>query len=383
MKVVIISGNKYPLEDAGAIRQHSTAKLFKLLGYETLILGYGKSTHGKISVYDGINYISFRPSNNNIIIRALYRYFFIDRAVKYLKKNVKSVDVLLIVDVLPKDFKKIKNLASYYHAKLVHDSVEWYSPEEFSNGEKNRSFRNKEYTNTIAVGSGWRVIAISKYLEEHFKNKCTKVTRIPVIMDVLSINPTLTCINNKNIYVYAGGPGKKDNLKTIIDAFLMLSDAERELIEFHIIGVNRNQLIDLCGVDEKALDKLNNILFIHGRLPQKDALAFVNKASYTILIRDETLRYSKAGFPTKVVESLSCGTPVICNLSSDLNEYLVDSVNSIIVDGHRSENVYQALQHSINIDKVLYSKLRVNARKTAEQFFDYRDYVNALKELLD
>ena len=53
------------------------------------------------------------------------------------------------------------------------------------------------------------------------------------------------------------------------------------------------------------------------------------------------------------------------------------------MNGHRSADVYRALQYSINIDKVLYANLRVNARKTAECFFDYRHYVNSLKELLD
>ena len=201
-------------------------------------------------------------------------------------------------------------------------------------------------------------------------------------MDVLSIEPSISCTNKKVMFVYAGGPGKKDYLDTIIDAFLLLSASERQMVEFHIIGVNRNQLINMCGVDAEKIDMLNDLLTIHGRLPQKDAIAFVKQASFTILIRDETLRYSKAGFPTKVVESLACGTPVICNFTSDLNEYLVDSENSIIVDGHRSDDVYRALQYSINIDKVAYAKLRDNARKTAERFFDYRDYVNSLKELL-
>ncbi len=382
MKAVIITGNKYPLEDAGALRQHSIAKLFQMLKYDALVLGYGKPTYGKIKVFDGIEYVSFRPSCNNVFIRAFYRYIFIDRVVRFLKKNIRNVDVILVVDVLPKDFKKIEKLAVYYNAELIHDSVEWYSPEEFPEGERNRSYRNKEYTNNVAISSSWRVIAISKFLENHFLNKCSVVTRIPVIIDVLSIKPVLSCLNNKVVFVYAGGPGKKDYLKTILDGFLKLDAAEKELVEFHIIGVNKDQLISLCSVDSCVIDSLNSLLTIHGRLSHAEAVSFVKNASYTILIRDETLRYSKAGFPTKVVESLAYGTPVLCNLTSDLNDYLVDSENSIIAGGHQPDDVARAIRTAIKIDNDSYFEMRKNARKTAETYFDYRKYVDSLLNLL-
>ena len=43
-RAVIVTENQYPCEDAGAIRQHATAKLLVELGYSVIVLGYGKST---------------------------------------------------------------------------------------------------------------------------------------------------------------------------------------------------------------------------------------------------------------------------------------------------------------------------------------------------
>ena len=382
MNAVIITGNKYPLEDAGAIRQHATAKIFQSLGYNVLVLGYGKPTDGEVRTCDGVNYVSFRPVSKNKLVRALFRYFFVNRVAHYIGKNIEKIDVLLVIDVLPKDFKTIENIASKYNAKLIHDSVEWYSPEEFSDGRKNRSYRNKEFTNTVAIGKGWRVIAISKLLEEHFKTRCDKVIRIPVIMDIQSIAPNMEVHNEKRIFVYAGAPGKKDYLDTIVKSFSLLSIEEKSKVELHILGVNKEQLIKQCGVDQEDIDNLKGVLHIHGRVPHEEAVQAVMNASFTILIRDETLRYAKAGFPTKVVESLMYATPVLCNYSSDLQDYLSDRQNAIIAKGHQPEDVLSAIRSALTLPETEYSNMRTNARKTAETCFDFRQYINSLNDLL-
>lgn len=382
MTAVIITGNKYPMEDAGAIRQHATAKILRELGYDVLVLGYGNPTGKTKRCFDDVNYLSFRPSAKSKTVRAFYRYFFINRVVRYIRRHVESIDVLLVVDVLPKDFKRVKRIASEFDAILVHDSVEWYSPEEFTDGVRNRSYINKEYTNTKGVGKGWRVIAISHYLHRHFQNKCDKVAYVPVIMDMSSIKPCLHSDNKKIVFVYAGGPGRKDYLATIIQGFSMLSESDSKRVELNIYGVNKDQLIKQCGVQEELIDELGNVLHIHGRVPHDKAATAVKNASFSILIRDETLRYAIAGFPTKVVESLAYGTPVLCNYSSDLKDYLFDKKNAIISRGHSAENVCQAVQSALNISSSEYNNMRANARETAETFFDYHHYCETISNLI-
>ena len=39
-----------------------------------------------------------------------------------------------------------------------------------------------------------------------------------------------------------------------------------------------------------------------------------------------------AGFPTKFVESISCGVPVIMNDTSDIRQYLSDGKNGILIE---------------------------------------------------
>lgn len=384
MNVVIITGNKYPSGDAGAIRQHATAKIFKSLGHDVLILGYGQSTDKQIVECEGIKYTSFRPRTANIAIRAVFRYFFVDRVGCFIRKNCKQIDQILVVDVLPKDFKKIEKIARRYNAALIHDSVEWYSPEEFSNGIKNRDYRNKEYTNTVAVGRGWRVIAISSFLEEHFSKRCDQTVRIPVIMDIDAIESNL-CVSNveKIRFSYVGSPGRKDYLKEIIEGFAMLSDDQLKKVELNIVGVDLHQLESVCGVEKDSITKLKDAMVAHGRLPHNEAIKFVREADYTLLFRDASLRYAKAGFPTKIVESLACGTPPVCNLSSDLRMYLRNEENAIIAGGHSPEAVKDAIERALSISAEKRVEIRHQARKTAEQCFDYKNYVSEMETLIN
>lgn len=385
-KAVIVTENSYPEGDAGAVRQHAFAKILKQLGYDVLVIGYGKNFDNKICKYDGVNFISFRPNQENIISRIICRVKFGTKVYRYIKQHYNFLDVLMVVDIMPQSFKKIEKLKRIYNCVLIHDSVEWYSPEEFKNGKFNLAYIRKDYTNKKAINNLWNVIAISSFLEEYFKQRNNNVKRIPVIMDIKKITPRLKCIENseKFIFVYAGGPGKKDYLKEIIEGFSFLSLEQRKIVEVNIIGVNEDQLVKSCDVSIDLINSIKDCLKIYGRISRDETLELVKRADYSLLIRDESLRYSKAGFPTKIVESLACGTPPLCNLTSDLGLYLKNEENSIIALGHTSKDVYKAIIHAISITDINKRNfMRENARKLAEDSFHYSRYVSSLKEICD
>jgi glycosyltransferase involved in cell wall biosynthesis len=293
--------------------------------------------------------------------------------------------LIVVIDVFPGDFRRILRYGKKHNIVLLHDSVEWYSPEEFNNGAKHPEYILKEKTNRKMVGKGWRVMAISTYLENHFKELCDKVERIPVIMDVYSIpcGDFAKTIKDKISISYVGSPVKKDYLKVIVDGICLLSENDRNKMRLHIVGVNQQQLVNVCGVNEDTIHVLGETLIAHGRVPHEVAIQYVQNADYTILIRDETLRYAKAGFPTKIVESLSCGTPPICNLSSDLGMYLKDGENAIIAKSHSPEAVKDAVEKAINLSAEERVKMRVAARRTAERHFDYKNFTSQMESLVN
>lgn len=381
-QAVIITENKYPLGDAGAIRQHAMAKILQELGYGVTVVGYGKHTGKELKEYEGVKYISLKAKSENKISRIIYRVMFGFRALRYVKNHIEKPALILLVDTLPYAWKLIEKYGVKNNIKLVHDSVEWYSPEEFSNGENNFQYKLKEKTNTEIINKNWNVVAISKLLQEHFDKRANKVIRVPVIMDTESIPFDDEKVDaEKTKFVYVGAPGKKDYLKEILEGFELLGKDYKDLYELHIIGVTANQLTNACGVKETTLSQLENTLSVHGRLPHEEAVEWVRKADYTLLLRDANLRYAKAGFPTKIVESLSCGTPPVCNLSSDLELYLKDGENSFICEGHKPEDLKITLIKAINCSKEQKNKMRKSARKTAEEEFDYKKFIDEFKLL--
>lgn len=384
MRAVIITENQYPCEDAGAIRQHATAKILEELGYSVIVLGYGKPTSNKVLTYEGIEYISFRPNSKNKYIRAAYRATACSRMMSYLKRNCKNADLILVADVFANTIKSLNRYAKGKDLILIHDSVEWFSAEEFRKKEKEFAYKTRDEINRKLVGDGWRVMAISRYLEDHFSKKCDKTVRIPVIMDTTSIehNDNPTPDGKKIKFAYVGGPGKKDYLKNMVEGFERITKDLREKTEFHIVGVTKQQLASVCGVSQNTLDNLGEFLVVHGRLPHAEAIRFVREADFTLLFRDAELRYAKAGFPTKIVESLSSATPPVCNLSSDLELYLKDGENAFVTKGHSPEEIKAVLERAIATSEEQRKQMRLNARKTAEEAFDYRKYITLFAELV-
>ena len=101
------------------------------------------------------------------------------------------------------------------------------------------------------------------------------------------------------------------------------------------------------------------------------------------MLRDANARYAKAGFPTKIVEGLICGTPVITNISSDLNEYLIDRFNCILVERCDSISFSQAIRQALSLNKYTLNEMKKNAYDTAISHFDIDLYKNELEFLLN
>jgi len=219
-------------------------------------------------------------------------------------------------------------------------------------------------------------------LDSYFRSRGLESIRVPAIIDVQSMPFNSECNKNKIVFVYAGGPGRKDYLKEMIEGYVLLTDSQIKKSEFHIIGVKKDDLINICGVSEGTLNKLKNSLVAHGRLPRNSTLNWIRNADFTVLLRNSELRYAKAGFPTKVVESLSCGTPVICNLSSDLSMYLVNGVNACLVRDHTPMSIHATFVEVLTMTEDSKMNMRKAARKTAEESFDFRLYEETIKVLL-
>ncbi|MCI9553489.1 MAG: glycosyltransferase family 4 protein [Acutalibacter sp.] len=276
----------------------------------------------------------------------------------------------------------IKKIAKRNDIWVLHDSVEWYSPSEFSNGEKNIWYIKNNRLNEKLIDKSIKVIAISSFLENHFKSKGIDAIRIPVIMDVKNIIPCdYTHVNDVIRIIYAGSPGGKDHLKEMIFAVKRLSEEERKKLNFTIIGISRDQFEK--SYPDLELAEVEGCVSFLGRKKREEVLDLIKRSDFSFLLRPAEERYAKAGFPTKVVESMSNGIPMLCNLTSDLELYLRNNENCILIENCDEDSCVKALRKVINLDNEALYTLKKNARITAEHHFNMYNYIEAVDNFLN
>lgn len=380
MKILIATYNKFPNGDAGAVRQASFAQILINLGHEVYVVGMGETLKGETSVYNGIRYTSFRNSKRSIKDRIDNYFNYRKRLHNHLLIN--HYDVILAVDLPLNALREIKRYSNKYDTIIVHDSVEWYSADEFRLGVLSPEYIKKDYKNRYFFNNDWKIIAISSYLEKHFKAKGIETLRIPAILEV-GAYPQKRNTMNKTVIVYAGLPGRKDCFDKILEALALLDVSELSRLQLRIIGISLETLKKRIPMSEDKWKKLNNVIKCYGRVPRDKVIENLLEADFTILMRRAEKRYAKAGFSTKVPESLAFATPVICNYSSDLDRYLHNMENSIIVKENSVESIKEAINIAINLsvsEKEMMSKM---AYETAKNYFDIHEYEELLNRFLE
>lgn len=379
--LLIVSYGKYPNGNAGAVRQHAFAKLYQACGFDVVVIGMGDSTGFALKEYDGVKYISFRKEPNHTVNKALNWFLYGQRLKKFIRTcGIEFTDILFIKTYFSSVLSWIKRYSKKNGIQLYHDSVEWYSPEEFSMKQYDIAYIKNNRLNTKEVDDQFKVISISKYLFDHYVSRGIDTVRIPVIMDSESISYEKSTRDDKVVISYAGRIGKKDYIGNIIKGVILLTPEEKKNIEFRIMGADTAQVSEITGISVEELNGISETVICMGRVPRPVVLQNLAETDFTVLIRDSSLRYAKAGFPTKVVESMMSGTPVICNLSSDLGEYLVDGENAVIVKDMMPESIVKALSRVIAMPAEQRKEMQKCARKTAEECFDYRRYIDVFRE---
>ncbi len=379
-KIIIITTGYFPAGDAGAVRLLNVARALRLAGYNVEVLCRGKINDS--GTVDGIDYLSFRTKSGGRLMKAIDYYLFPKRVKKHLKA-AEDLHCVYIYNAHISVFNFCKRFCKRRGLRLVHDCVEWYSPEEFKKGVRSSAYKMKNKINTEIIDSSFSVIAISRFLEDYYKSKGIRTLRVPVLCDSEQRRePKKASSDEKLVLFFAGAPAKKDYVGNILEAALLLTDEERKKLRIVFIGFDKNYLINKSGVRPETIDACSEFLELCGRVPRDTVLEKMEEADFVILPRDASLRYAKAGFPSKVTESLANATPIFCNISSDLELYLKDGENAVISRSHTPEDLAEGLKRAFALSAEEKLRMSENALKTANEFLDYRNYKDDLKEFI-
>jgi len=382
MKVLIVTYYRYPNGDAGSVRQHSLAKLYEKIGYDVTIVGMGYSGLNEILTHNGVKYTSFRHSEYSKLSKIKNFLFYTSKLKNLLLSSKDGFDVIHIANTNFNILLYLKCFASTRNISLVHDSVEWYSAKQFKLRFISPSYVFKHIANKYLINESFKVISISKYLQLHFSRKGIKTIRIPIVFDITEMSMNYS-VNEKLVITYAGSPGKKDYIEIMLKGISELDLYCLDQIEFRIIGIDENTIKKMCRRYSINYLKIKDSLRVYGKVTRNSVLENLGSSDFCVMLRDANARYAKAGFPTKIVEGLICGTPVITNISSDLNEYLIDRFNCILVERCDSISFSQAIRQALSLNKYTLNEMKKNAYDTAISHFDIDLYKNELEFLLN
>lgn len=323
MNVLYLGGFELPDKNAAAQRVVANAKLLREMRFEVTLIGVSKDTDETPSGIDGFRSEAI-PYPNSMKEWLYHILTFVpqERIASYHPDYVILYNFPAIASL------KIISYCHRHGIKVIHDTTEW----EYAEGHSPRdliknidTWLRMKYCLKKMDG----VIAISRYLYDYYGSN-VKTIQIPPMVDLADEkwdrDRVLTAEKRIKI-VYAGSAGAKckDRLDYVISVVSKNPD-----IEFVVVGMTQEQYIESFG---KLPNDCDNISF-KGRIPHQEAVNAVCDADFQMLIREDSLK-NRAGFPTKFVESMSCCTPVIATLTSNIADYLADGENGFIVDKDR------------------------------------------------
>jgi glycosyltransferase involved in cell wall biosynthesis len=262
---------------------------------------------------------------------------------------------------------------------LIVDVVEWYDPRHMQGGFFGPFHISTKIALRVQFPKSDGIIAISSYLADYYCRRGCPVVRIPPTLDLkhVGVNYHTGALAFKPLtLVYAGTPGKKDLLRNAIRGVEM-ADPQAKRIRLLILGPTREEVCSLQGSK-----KLSPFVEVLGRVNQPDVAKIIQESDFSILLR-ESLRFAQAGFPTKFVESIASGTPVIANITTDLRDYLHDGIEGLICPDHTAEAFAQTLDRALVLTQEERNQMRKAARRQAERSFDYRNYTKSLKAFFE
>lgn len=349
--IVIITYEIYPVGSPGAIRCKSFVEAYASLGFDVLVIHRGQ----------------FEQRDTNPIVTSCYdsnrikKYFnFSNNAIHCLEEFKKRYNIQAVLTY--GFFSSINKWCQANNVTNVVDVVEWYSKEQFKRWYLSYNYLLKQREIHNIVKSKANVIAISSFLKDFFDYNGCKTVRIPIVSgDSIITNPELPKTGTINL-IYAGTHIIMDNVILVLKSLSNLPEYIRSQIQFSIYGLQRKTLEKYLSQSEQSAIK--NCVSFFGKRPNNEVLEAYKNAHFSIFLRDPELRVNKAGFPSKVVESMKMGVPVICNYSSDLNEYLVSGSNSIIVNNLSIASLCDTFLQLLKLSHSELMEIRKNAIST-------------------
>jgi glycosyltransferase involved in cell wall biosynthesis len=369
MNIVYTGLFAYPDSSANSLRVKGVVNLLESYGHNVTILP-GLKSKIDINKIGSTEVVPVDEYSSGFLsgINGVRGMFIGDNTLDYLEKMIKKPDVIILYGTALGYLLRLLRFTKKYNIKLILDVVEWYDPRHLPGGLFGPYAIANELSMRFFVKKANGLIVISEYLRKYYEVSNKKIFLLPPLFQK-STNINFNKHRNEVLHLcYVGTPGKKENFVVLCDA---LELAYKNKIKFyiHFVGFNKDFII----TDKYTFMNDESVCNFYGRLNNSEAKEIVAMSHYSIFFRPN-LRFSNAGFPSKLAESFSLGTSVITNDFSDIKKYIETNKNGYIVEGIvDSLKIYELICRLV-CDIPKYSLLQKNVLESYENHFSLNSH---------
>lgn len=380
--IVYIGGFELPDKNAAAHRVLANGKILQELGYEVAFVGVdsARSAGKELLRHDFLGFECWSVSYPVGIVAWLKYILGLATILRFLQRNRVAKVVGVICYNYPAVAQaRIKFLCQRAGIKMIADATEWYDSSAGSLIHRAIKFVDTSLRMHIVHRLADGVITTSKYLTEFYGRRGKVTVELPTLFDAEKFQPPPQRENiSRKHFIYVGSPfdagrvnkarsNLKERLDVCIEIYYQLYTAGEDFC-FEIYGIGADDYLHVFPEHASMLQEMAQCTAFRGKQPNQLVLKRIAECDFSIFFRDET-RVTLAGFPSKLAESISCGTPVISNKMVSLDNYAQNVGLFLAARGEELALIKQAMA---------FSPVEINAIKQRayhSRTFDYRNYV--------
>ncbi|AEE20740.1 glycosyltransferase [Dokdonia sp. 4H-3-7-5] len=384
--IIYIGGFELPDKNAAAHRVIANGKLLRDIGYNVHFMGISNERIYCNKTFYGFNSSALKYPNSII---SWFEYITTFKDYIKLIESYSNVHSIICYNLPSGSLYRLLKYCKKKEIKIFSDCTEWYIAPKTGNflARTVKSWDIKLRMNNLHIKLDG-VIAISSYLDTYYSNQGVQTLQIPPLIDkedskwptniLQKNNTTVNLIYSGSPFALTKGSEVKDRLDLIIDGLYLISKTFTDF-KLTILGMDLSGFLIVFPDYKDKLLSLGELIDWKGRVPHNEALDLLKKSDFSIFLRDTNL-VTTAGFPTKFVEALSCGIPVLTNRNSNLADYLIEGKNGFWIDTSSEDSVYDSLSEVFKINKNDLKILKESVLK--DKIFDYRSYMTVFENFL-
>lgn len=381
-EVLIIASNRFPVSYAATTRVFMICKLFQSIGFQTSVFIINVNEEKRFYLNDSKIYCRWFAEEKNYL-------FTKDKTkmIKAIKARGKRLGCIILYQEILFQMFPILKLSKELGCKVLAYFDEWYEWERINRNNFRKVFLHNmdiRFSEYVVAQKIKNKIVISTGLKNFYsKDNCFLLpTMVDLEEEMWQRDFYKEC--GKIIIMYSGWPGGRDDLRLLVETIDELSAEEKEHIQLLIYtySTTDNDLRRHIPEFDRIRKENAGIIEFCGEVTREQVIEQLKQADFSYLLRENKWS-NNAALSTKIGESLAAGTPMLCNCTSDIKLYIRDGFNGIIIPDMSKDSIRKCLRRIIKLSMDERIMMKKNAYKTAEKFFDYRNYKRGLEVFLD